>query len=68
MTRPLSSTAPCGSGRQTLRPGATTAWTELADRIVAEVRTEIVPDTGHFTMLDAADETNAIIENFLAKL
>jgi len=56
------------AGRQTLRPGATTAWTELADRIVAEVRTEIVPDTGHFTMLDAADETNAIIENFLAKL
>ena len=56
------------AGRQTLQPGSTTSWTELSDRIVGQVRTEIIADTGHFTMLDAADETNAIMEEFLAQL
>ncbi|MEM7137417.1 MAG: alpha/beta hydrolase [Myxococcota bacterium] len=56
------------AGRVTLKPGDTTTWTELADRVVSEVRTEIVADTGHFTMLDAPGETNALIEKFLGEL
>ncbi len=60
--------APDYAGRRSLSPGDTTTWTELADRVVAEVKTAIVPDVGHFTMLEAGDQTNSLIETFLSEL
>ena len=45
-------------------PGATA----LTERVVSEVEVEIVPEVGHFTMLEAPAATNASIARFLARL
>ena len=56
------------AGRRSLSQGDTTTWTQLAERVVGDVTLDIIPDAGHFTMLDAADATNASIEAFIANL
>ena len=56
------------AGRRSLQPGDTTDWTELAERVVSDVELEVVPNAGHFTMLDAAEQTNDCIARFLNRL
>lgn len=52
--------------RVPMRPGDTSPWLEsLKDR---GARVEIVPDTGHFTMLEAPDTVNALIGAFAREL
>jgi len=49
--------------RTALKPGDTSPWLDYAKSKGAKV--EIVPDVGHFTMLEAPDEVNRLISNFL---
>jgi pimeloyl-ACP methyl ester carboxylesterase len=52
--------------RAPLKPGDTSPW---LDYLTAKnARVEIVPDTGHFTQLEAAAATNRLIEDFLSGL
>lgn len=52
--------------RVAMREGETNPWLEsLKDR---GARVEIVPDTGHFTMLEAPERVNELIGAFVARL
>lgn len=48
--------------RSPLKPGDTSPWLELLKSYGAKV--EIVPDTGHFTQLEAPQRVNRLIEEF----
>jgi pimeloyl-ACP methyl ester carboxylesterase len=48
--------------RSPLKPGETNAWLELLKSYGARI--EIVPDTGHFTQLEAPQRVNALIAEF----
>jgi pimeloyl-ACP methyl ester carboxylesterase len=54
--------------RRTMTTGQTTPYLDMLRANVPSVRTEIIPDTGHFPQLDAAARTNALIESFIAAL
>jgi len=49
--------------RAPLKPGDTSPWIDyLRSR---RARVEIVPDTGHFTQLEAPETVNRLIDDFL---
>jgi pimeloyl-ACP methyl ester carboxylesterase len=52
--------------RSPLRKGETSPWLDLLRARIKNVKIEIVPDTGHFTQLEAADEVNRLIAGFAA--
>jgi pimeloyl-ACP methyl ester carboxylesterase len=52
--------------RAPLRQGDTTPYLDLLRERVKQARIEIVPDTGHFTMLEAAETVNRLISEFAA--
>jgi pimeloyl-ACP methyl ester carboxylesterase len=52
--------------RVPMRPGDTSPWLESLRKRGGRV--EIVPDTGHFTMLEAPDTVNALIGAFAREL
>ena len=49
--------------RAPLKPGDTSPWIDYLRSHGARV--EIVPDTGHFTQLEAPDAVNRLIADFL---
>jgi len=51
--------------RQAMRMGQETPYLTMVCTNVPSARVEIIPDTGHFPQLDAAGETNALIESFV---
>jgi pimeloyl-ACP methyl ester carboxylesterase len=52
--------------RSPLKAGDTSPYLELIRSGVPGARIAIVPDTGHFTMIEAAAEVNRLIADFLA--
>jgi pimeloyl-ACP methyl ester carboxylesterase len=54
--------------RSTMVKGQNTAYFDLLRSKVPGVRIEIVENVGHFPQLDAPQETNALIESFVAPL
>jgi pimeloyl-ACP methyl ester carboxylesterase len=54
--------------RRTMTAGQTTPYLDMLRANAPSVRTEIIPDTGHFPQLDASTRTNALIESFIAAL
>jgi pimeloyl-ACP methyl ester carboxylesterase len=48
-----------------LQPGQSSPWLDLVKQRVAGARTEIVPKAGHFTMLDAPEAVNRLLETVL---
>ena len=52
--------------RAPLKPGDSSAWIDYLRQRGAQV--EIVPDTGHFTQLEAPDVVNRLIADFLRQL
>jgi len=54
--------------RRRLQPGETTSWTRLlAQTAAGDLTYELIPDSGHNIMLDAAERTNALIKAFLRR-
>ncbi|MDH4191457.1 MAG: alpha/beta hydrolase [Betaproteobacteria bacterium] len=51
--------------RAPLEAGQSTPWLELVKARVPGARIEIIPDTGHFAQIEAADEVNRMIDGFL---
>jgi len=51
--------------RRSLAAGQSTPWLELARETVPGARIEVIPGVGHFTQLDAADEVNRLLADFL---
>lgn len=49
--------------RAPLKPGDSSPWLDFLEKF-PNVETEIVPDTGHFTMLEAPERVNQLIEEF----
>jgi len=49
--------------RAPLKPGETSPWLDFLKKF-PNVKTEIVPDTGHFTMLEQPETVNRLIEEF----
>ncbi len=54
--------------RRPLEPGEVSSWMELVRRRVPLVKMKVIPDTGHFLMLEAPGPVNAALEGFLATL
>lgn len=54
--------------RVPMRPGLSTPWLELVRRHVPSAQIEIVTGVGHFTMLEAPETVNGIIDKFVAGL
>jgi pimeloyl-ACP methyl ester carboxylesterase len=52
--------------RAPLKPGDTSPWLDYLT--ARNARVEIVPETGHFTQLEAPGATNRLIEDFLSGL
>jgi pimeloyl-ACP methyl ester carboxylesterase len=52
--------------RSPLKRGDTSPWLELLRQKVSQARIEIIPDTGHFPQIEAAEEVNRLIADFLA--
>ena len=48
--------------RSPLKPGATSPWLELLGSYGARI--EVMPDTGHFTQLEAPQRVNQLIAEF----
>jgi len=51
--------------RAALKAGQSTPYLELIRSAVPGARTAVVPDTGHFTQIEAADEVNRLIAEFI---
>jgi pimeloyl-ACP methyl ester carboxylesterase len=49
--------------RRALKPGETSPWLDYL-RKFPNVRTEVIPDTGHFTMIEQPERVNRLIEEF----
>ena len=60
----IQSTDTIDSTRRSLRPGQQTEWTRLIARTVVDHELLIVPDVGHFTQIEAAEEVNSAIAKF----
>jgi pimeloyl-ACP methyl ester carboxylesterase len=54
--------------RVALKRGETTPWLDLVRQLVPGAEIAIVPDVGHFTMLEAPAEVNAHLDAFVARL
>lgn len=54
--------------RRTMKPGQTTPYLDMLRARVPSVRIEIIPDTGHFPLLDEAARTNAAIDGFVRQV
>lgn len=54
--------------RVPLRPGESTSWLELVKKLAPHAEIEVVPDIGHFTMIEAADDVNRHIASMLEKI
>jgi pimeloyl-ACP methyl ester carboxylesterase len=52
--------------RVRLEPGQTTPWLDLVRRFAPAARIEIVPGAGHFTMIDAPEACNRLLDKFAA--
>jgi len=63
----IQSTRRSADGSRTpMQPGETSPWLDDVRTKVAKARIEIVPDTGHFTMLEQPEKVNALISGFAA--
>jgi len=54
--------------RVSLRPGDTTPWLDLARRLAPHSEIDIVPDVGHFTMIEAPSVVNRHIAALLGNI
>ena len=52
--------------RAALKPGDTSPWLDYAKSQGAKI--EIIPDTGHFTMLEQPERVNRLLQDFVASL
>jgi pimeloyl-ACP methyl ester carboxylesterase len=50
--------------RSPLKPGQSSPYLDLISSAVPGARIAVVPDTGHFTQIEAADEVNRLIAEF----
>ncbi|HEX9397757.1 MAG TPA: alpha/beta hydrolase [Burkholderiales bacterium] len=53
--------------RSMLKAGESSPYLDLLRGALKNLRIEVVPGVGHFTMLEAADMVNRLIRNFLTK-
>ena len=54
--------------RAPLKAGERSPYLDMIKQALPEAKTAVIPDTGHFTQLEAADEVNRLIADFAAKL
>jgi pimeloyl-ACP methyl ester carboxylesterase len=54
--------------RVRLQPGQSSPWLDLVRSRAAQARIEIVPDAGHFTMLDQPEAVNRLLADFIGGL
>jgi pimeloyl-ACP methyl ester carboxylesterase len=54
--------------RVRLQPGQSSPWLDLVRSRAAQPRIEIVPDAGHFTMLDQPEAVNRLLADFIGRL
>lgn len=54
--------------RRSMGRGQTTPYLDMLHARIPSVRIEIIPDTGHFPQIDEPDQTNALIDSFVATL
>jgi pimeloyl-ACP methyl ester carboxylesterase len=54
--------------RVRLQPGQSSPWLDLVRSRVPQARIEIVPDAGHFTMLDQPAAVNRLLADFIDRL
>jgi pimeloyl-ACP methyl ester carboxylesterase len=54
--------------RAPIRAGMTTPWMDLVASVVPKSEAKIIPDAGHFAMIDAAPAVNDGIETFAKRL
>lgn len=54
--------------RVPLRPGESTSWLDLVTALAPHAEIEVVPDIGHFTMIEASDDVNRHIASMLEKI
>ena len=54
--------------RSTMKKGQTSPYLDMVRAAVPRIRIEIVADTGHFPQLDEPEQTNALLDRFLAAL
>ena len=50
-----------------LQPDITSPWLDLVAGLVPQAETEIIPNVGHFTMIEAAPSVNAALARFAAQ-
>jgi pimeloyl-ACP methyl ester carboxylesterase len=60
----IQSTDTVDSTRTSLRPDQQTEWTRLIAQTVMDQRLLIVPNVGHFTQIEAAEEVNTALAAF----
>jgi len=53
--------------RTALKPGDSSPWLDFLKKF-PNVKTEIVPDTGHFTMLEQPEKVNRLLEDFVVAI
>jgi len=54
--------------RMPLKPGDTTPWLDLVRQKKKDAKIEIVAGVGHFTQLEAPQEVNRLVRNFVLDL
>ncbi len=54
--------------RRPLAAGANAPWFEMVRSRAPHARIEVVPDVGHFTMLEAPETVNRLLAEFVARL
>lgn len=52
--------------RESLRPGMKSGFMRVVEEMVPQAVTEVVPDAGHFTMIEAAEAVNRRLRAFAA--
>jgi pimeloyl-ACP methyl ester carboxylesterase len=52
--------------RTMLKAGESSPYLDLLKKGLKNARVEVVPETGHFTMLEAAERVNRLISGFAA--
>jgi pimeloyl-ACP methyl ester carboxylesterase len=56
------------SKRTSATKGQTTPYLDMLRTSIPSARIEIISDTGHFSQIDGASETNALLDSFIAML